>query len=202
VRRRRRAGATVVVRQRLGGALANLAERAPYARAYGASNRPKGTIAMATLISEEIETNYIGAEDLPWVPFTPFTDQVQLKYFKIDPVRGEVVMSMRMPAGMTLPTHYHTGIVILYTVSGAWRYIEHDWIARAGDPVYETAGSAHAPEALEDSEIFLILVGELLFLDDDGQIIAQENWKTSAARYRSYCEEHGLEPKAITSFTA
>ena len=157
---------------------------------------------MATLINEEIETNYIGGDDLPWVPFTPFTDQVHLKYFKIDPVRGEVVMSMRMPGGVTLPTHYHTGVVILYTVSGAWRYVEHDWIARTGDAVYETAGSSHAPEALEDSEIFLMLVGELLFLDENGQIIAQENWKTSAARYRAYCEEHGLEPKAITSFEA
>ena len=76
------------------------------------------------------------------------------------------------------------------------------WIARTGDSVYETAGSAHAPEALEDTEIFLILIGELLFLDENGQLLAQENWKTSAERYRSYCEEHGLEPKAITSFTA
>lgn len=157
---------------------------------------------MATLISEEFETNYINGEELPWVPFLPFTDQVQLKYFKIDPVHGEVVMSMRMPGGVTLPTHYHTGIVILYTVSGAWRYIEHDWVARAGDAVYETAGSSHAPEALEDTEIFLTLVGDLLFLDENGQIIAQENWKTSAARYRAHCEEHGLEPKAITNFEA
>jgi hypothetical protein len=68
--------------------------------------------------------------------------------------------------------------------------------------VYETAGSSHAPEALEDSELFLILVGDLLFLDENGQIIAQENWKTSAARYRAHCEENGLEPVAITSFGA
>jgi quercetin dioxygenase-like cupin family protein len=155
---------------------------------------------MATLLSEELETNYISGEDLPWVPFLPFTDQVHLKYYKIDPVHGEVVVGMRMPGGVTLPTHYHTGIVILYTVSGAWRYIEHDWIARGGDAVYETAGSSHTPEAIEDTEMFLTLVGDLLFLDENGTIIAHENWKTSAARYRAYCEEHGLEPKAITSF--
>lgn len=154
----------------------------------------------SNLISRELETQYVGGEDLPWVPFTPFTDQVHLKYYKIDPVHGEIVASMRMPAGMTLPIHYHTGIVILYTVSGAWRYIDHPWVARAGDAVYETAGSSHAPEALEDTEIFMILVGELLFLDENGQMIAQENWKTSVARYQAYCEEQGLEPVAITSF--
>ena len=155
---------------------------------------------MATLISEEFETNYVNGQEQPWVPFNPFTDLVELKYYKIDPVHGEVVLSMRMPAGITLPTHYHTGTVILYTVSGAWRYIEHDWLAQAGDAVYETAGSSHAPEALEDTEIFLILVGDLLFLDENGQIIAQENWKTSVARYLAYCAEHGVEPTAITSF--
>lgn len=157
---------------------------------------------MPMLATQELETNYVDGSELPWVPFTPFTDQVQLKYYKIDPVHGEVVMSMRMPAGVDLPTHYHTGIVILYTVSGAWRYKEHDWIARAGDAVYETAGSSHAPEALEDSEIFLTLVGDLLFLDEEGRIIAQENWKTSATRYLGYCEENGIEPQAITSFEA
>jgi quercetin dioxygenase-like cupin family protein len=155
-----------------------------------------------SVTTQEIETNYVGSEELPWVPFTPFTDLVQLKYYKIDPVRGEVVLSMRMPAGITLPAHYHTGVVIAYTVSGAWRYLEHDWVARAGDCVYETAGSSHAPNALEDTEVFLTMVGELLFLDENGQLLAQENWKTSAARYLSYCEEHGLEPQAITSFAA
>ena len=155
---------------------------------------------MATLITEEFDTNYVNGSELPWVPFLPYTDQVHFKYFKIDPVHGEVVVSMRMPGGATLPTHYHTGIVILYTVSGAWRYIEHDWIARTGDAVYETAGSSHTPEAIEDTEVFLYLVGDLLFLDENGTIIAQENWKAAAARYSAYCAEHGLEPVAITNF--
>jgi quercetin dioxygenase-like cupin family protein len=155
-----------------------------------------------TLITDEIETNYIDSEELPWVPFTPLTDQVQLKYYKIDPVRAEILVSMRFAAGLELPPHYHTGIVIAHTIKGAWRYQEHDWVSRAGDTVYETAGSSHTPESLEDAEVFFFLVGELLFFGPDQQLLWQENWKTSIARYADYCREHGLECKAITRFEA
>jgi hypothetical protein len=88
-------------------------------------------------LQEEIETNYISGESLPWVPFTPYSDEVFMKYWKIDPVRGEVLVSMRFPPGLELPTHYHTGIVIGHTVRGAWRYKEHDWVSGPGDTVYE-----------------------------------------------------------------
>jgi hypothetical protein len=49
--------------------------------------------------------------------------------------------------------------------------------------------------------VFFVLVGELLFLDENRQLVWQENWKTSAERYRNYCAENGIEAKDITSFT-
>ena len=104
--------------------------------------------------------------DTPWVPFAPYSDQVHIKYFKIDPVQGEVVVLLKAPAGAELPRHHHTGTVIVYTVQGAWKYKEHDWIARAGSVVYETASSRHTPEALrgdEDVIAFNIVKGELVF---------------------------------------
>jgi quercetin dioxygenase-like cupin family protein len=154
-----------------------------------------------TLVQQEIETNYIGSETLPWMPFTPLTDEVEMKYYRVDPVRAEILVSMRFPGGLTLPPHYHTGIVIAHTIKGAWRYQEHDWVSRAGDTVYETAGSSHTPESLEDTEVFFFLVGELLFFNEDKQLLWQENWKTSVERYTNYCREHGIEPQDITSFT-
>jgi 2,4'-dihydroxyacetophenone dioxygenase len=62
------------------------------------------------------------------VPFTPYSDEVHLKHFKIDPIHGEVVVSMRFPPDLRLPTHYHTGTVIGHTMKGAWRYIEANGI--------------------------------------------------------------------------
>jgi quercetin dioxygenase-like cupin family protein len=150
----------------------------------------------------EIVTANVKADSVPWVPFVPYSDEVELKYFKIDPIHGEIVVSMKFPPGIELPTHYHTGTVIGHTMKGAWRYLEHDWVSEAGDTVYETAASSHTPASVgtEDAEVFFVIIGELLFLDGDGNIIARENWKTSIERYENYCREHGLEAQDLTSF--
>ena len=96
---------------------------------------------------QELDVNYMSGADNPWIPFTPLSDQVFLKYWKVDPVRGEIVVSMKFPAGLELAPHYHTGIVVGHTVAGAWRYQENNWVSRAGDTVYEVVGlPAHAGE--------------------------------------------------------
>lgn len=151
---------------------------------------------------QELDVNYMSGADNPWIPFTPLSDQVFLKYWKVDPVRGEIVVSMKFPGGLVLPTHYHTGMVIAHTVKGAWRYQENNWVSRAGDSVYEVAGSSHTPESLDETEIFFILVGELLFLDEDNRILWAENHKTSIERYTDYCEANGLVARDLTSWDA
>src|SRR5450432_1951622 len=116
---------------------------------------------------ETIGTGCIDEASTPWIPFTPYSDVVQVKYFKIDPVRGEFIALLKVPAGMSLPKHHHSGTVIVYTVSGSWKYMEHDWIARKGSIVYETAGTAHTPTAMPDDDDVItvnITQGELAFL--------------------------------------
>jgi len=93
-------------------------------------------------------------------------------------------------------------MVIGHTVKGAWRYQENNWVSRAGDTVYEVAGSSHTPESLDDTEVFFILVGELLFLDDDKKILWSENHKTSIERYTNYCAANGIEPRDLSSWDA
>ena len=142
----------------------------------------------------------IDGNDLPWVPFTPYSDEVFLKYHHINPVHGEVLVSMRFPPGVRLPTHYHTGTLIFHTIKGAWRYLEYDWVARAGGTGYQTAGAAHTPESCgdEEAEVFFVIAGELLFLDEHGAVIARENHLTSLERYLAYCREHGITPRDLS----
>jgi 2,4'-dihydroxyacetophenone dioxygenase len=120
----------------------------------------------------------------------------------VDPVRAEIIVSMKFPGGLELPSHYHTGIVVGHTVTGAWRYKENNWISRAGDTVYEVAGSSHTPESLEETVVFFYLVGELLFLAENKKILWQENRKTSIERYRSYCAANGITARDLTSWAA
>ena len=154
---------------------------------------------------ENIDTGCMNDEDSPWIPFTPYSDDVMLKYFKIDPVQGEVVAMMRAPPGIEMARHHHTGTVIVYTVQGAWKYKEHNWVARPGSVVYETASSQHTPEALpgtEDVIAFNIVKGELVYMDENNNVLAVETWKTAMTRYLDHCKANGLAPRDLTSFAA
>ena len=157
------------------------------------------------MLYEQIDTAVIDGESLPWVPLTPYTDKILLKYFKLDPIRGEWIVLMKAPRGVQLPKHHHTGTVMVYTIEGKWKYKEHDWVAGPGSIVYETAASTHTFEVVAEGEsgyvVTLVQVnGDLLFLDDKDNIVAQENWKTSLQRYLAYCEQHGIKPKDLTAF--
>lgn len=152
---------------------------------------------------QQIDTGALNDEQTPWIPFTPYDEKVFLKYFKIDPVQGEVISLLKAPAGHEMARHHHTGTVIVYTVQGAWKYKEHDWISRAGGVVYETASTRHTPQALpgdEDIITFNIVRGELVYLDEEDRPLAVENWKTSMARYLAFCEANGDTPHDLTAF--
>jgi quercetin dioxygenase-like cupin family protein len=155
------------------------------------------------MLHEQIHTSVIDDESLPWVPFAPYADNVFLKYFKLDPIRGEVIALMKIPAGLELPKHYHSGTVIVYTLEGRWKYREHDWIAGPGSVVFETAASSHTPQALSQEGNVLVLnivSGDLVFLGENDQVLATENWKTALQRYLAYCEKAGIEPRDLTAF--
>jgi quercetin dioxygenase-like cupin family protein len=155
------------------------------------------------MLYEQIHTSVIDDASLPWVPFAPYAEDVFLKYFKLDPIRGEVIVLMKAPAGKQLPKHHHSGTVIAYTIEGRWKYAEHDWIATPGSIVFETAASSHTPQAIgTEGEIVVlnIVVGDLVFMDENDRVLAIENWKTGLQRYLAYCEGAGIEPRDLTAF--
>lgn len=151
---------------------------------------------------EKVAPECIDDASVPWVPFAPYSTDVLIKYFKLDPTRGESIALLKAPAGAQMPRHHHTGTVIVYTIRGRWKYAEHDWVAGPGSIVFETAGSSHTPTMVGDDEVVTlnIVQGELLYLNGNDQVVAMENWKTGMERYLAYCEAHRLVPKDLTAF--
>ena len=45
-----------------------------------------------------------------------------------------------------------------------------------------------------------VIVGDLLFLDEQDRVIAIENWKSALRRYQEYCKAAGVAPRDITAF--
>ena len=107
-----------------------------------------------------------GDDELPWVDIG---EGSLLKVLQIKEREGLWVIRNRFMPGYQVQTHKHTGPVYAFTTTGAWRYKESGWVARGGDTLYEVAGSSHTPESFEDTEIFFVMVGELLFLDQDNK---------------------------------
>lgn len=153
---------------------------------------------------QNIDTALIDVDALPWVPFLPYTDKAFVKAIKVDPIRGEWITLLKLPAALTLPRHHHSGTVHVYTISGNWKYLEHDWVAGPGSFVFETAGTQHTPVGCGEDEIVTlnIVQGDWNLIDDEGRVLAIENWKTVMQRYLTYCEQNGIKPVDISSFTA
>jgi 2,4'-dihydroxyacetophenone dioxygenase len=104
--------------------------------------------------------------------YVPFTDTVGTRPLWISPQQNRWCDILRATSAGLVNRHYHPHEVFSYTVSGKWGYLEHDWIATAGDFVYEAPGEAHtlvAYEADEPMKVHFNVTGPLIWLDEDGE---------------------------------
>ena len=92
-------------------------------------------------------------------------------------------------AGFQVKAHRHTGPVWGYTVSGAWKYLESDFINTAGSFLYEPAGSVHTLTCLEDdTQVWFHMYGVNLNLGADGKVEDIVDGANTLALYLKLCE--------------
>lgn len=95
----------------------------------------------------------------------------------LDPQNGVWVLRVKFAPGITLPLHFHTGTVHLYTMSGCWYYTEYpEQKQTAGCYLYEPGGSVHQfntpADNTEDTDTFMIVTGANVNFDaESGQYI-------------------------------
>lgn len=138
---------------------------------------------------DKIDATLIDAETLPWMPMSPSSHNVFVKVIKVDPRRREWITLLKVAADAELPRHRHAGSVHVYTISGEWKYKEHDWIAKPGSFVFETAGSEHTPIGVGKDDVITlnIVQGDWSIIDESGQVLVVENEDTVMRRYKNYC---------------
>jgi 2,4'-dihydroxyacetophenone dioxygenase len=96
--------------------------------------------------------------------------------------------------------HYHPHEVFAYTISGKWGYLEHDWVATAGDFVYETPGEAHTLVAYESDEpmkVHFKVKGPLIWLDENGDPEGYFDVHDYIELCKEHYEQNGLGADAI-----
>ena len=60
-----------------------------------------------------------------------------------NPMMGTWTDMMRAEGAQVLNRHHHANPVTVYTLEGAWGYLEHDWVATPGTFIVEPAGETH-----------------------------------------------------------
>jgi 2,4'-dihydroxyacetophenone dioxygenase len=140
----------------------------------------------------------ISQDDVPWVPNGQGLSFKPLHY---SAAGGWWVNLIRVEGGGHISRHRHLGPVQGYVLQGAWRYLEHDWTAKAGSYVWEPAGDVHTLSVLGDETMITLFTvhGAIQYLDDDGNVVQQDDARSRAELYVEHCRRLGIEPRALVA---
>lgn len=139
-------------------------------------------------------------DDRLWVPYV---DGVWFQACHFNVTSGGFSNILKILPGSRLNPHYHISPVHGLTLRGSWRYLEHDWVARAGTYIFEPAGEAHTlvvdADAGEPMMTFFVLQGGLIYLDsvENGQVVGYDDGFTLLELAREHYRKVGLSQSLI-----
>ena len=108
---------------------------------------------------------------------------------------GYYVNLLRVRKAGVLSRHRHSGPVHAFTLRGRWHYLEHDWVARAGDYAFEPPGETHTlvvPEGVEEMVTLFHVTGGYTYVDPDGAALGYEDVFTKLDNVIAHYEAKGL----------
>lgn len=133
---------------------------------------------------------HVGANDLPFVDYGGGN---LMKVILVDEAESLWIVENVFQANFQVQTHRHTGPVFGYTVSGAWKYAEYDYVNTAGSFPYEPANSVHTLTVLEDNtQVWFQMYGMNLNLDAEGKIESVTDGAGTLRAYYALAEAQGF----------
>jgi quercetin dioxygenase-like cupin family protein len=154
-------------------------------------------------IQPEIAIAAIPDDERVWVPQAP---NVWFRPLLLNTVTGSWCNLLRVRKSGVLSRHVHPSWVVGYVIRGAWRYLEHDWVAREGAFVYEPPGEIHTLVVDEsvggatEMITFFNIHGAMVYVDDAGQTIGYEDVFTKMAMCSAHYEAVGLGATYVDQF--
>lgn len=134
-----------------------------------------------------------------WVPQA---ENVWFRPLRFDVSGGSWVNLLRVRRSGVLSRHRHPAPVHGYVIKGTWRYLEHDWIAREGDYVFEPPGEVHTL-VVDDSEEMITLfhvLGALIYYDEKNEPVGHDDVHTKIEMCRRHFAACGLGEEHVTKF--
>ncbi len=143
-------------------------------------------------IQPEIAIDALPDDERVWVPQA---ENVWFRPLLLNTVGGSWCNLLRVRKSGVLARHIHPSMVVGYVIKGAWRYLEHDWVARAGAFVYEPPGEIHTlvvEPGYDEMITFFNIQGAMVYVDADGRQSGYEDVHTKIAMCRAHYVACGL----------
>jgi quercetin dioxygenase-like cupin family protein len=153
-------------------------------------------------IQPELAVAAIPDDERVWVPQAP---EVWFRPLLLNTVTGSWCNLLRVRKSGVLSRHIHPSWVVGYVIKGAWRYLEHDWVAKAGTFVYEPPGEIHTlvvdqVAGVDEMITFFNISGAMVYVDEQGKQTGYEDVFTKLAMCRAHYEKVGLGAKYVDQF--
>jgi 2,4'-dihydroxyacetophenone dioxygenase len=123
------------------------------------------------------------------------SDDVSFKPLILSVSQGFYVNILRVRRAGVLSRHRHSGPVHAFTLRGRWHYLEHDWVANAGDYAFEPPGETHTlvvPEDVDEMATLFHVTGGYTYVDPYGVANGYEDVFTKLENVRRHYEHLGL----------
>jgi len=151
-------------------------------------------------IQPEIAMQAIPDDERVWVPQAT---GVWFRPLLLNTVTGSWCNLLRVRKSGVLSRHIHPSWVVGYVIKGAWRYLEHDWVAKEGAFVYEPPGEIHTlvvPDDCAEMITFFNIAGAMIYLDGEGRQIGYEDVFSKIDMCRSHYASCGLGAGYVDQF--
>lgn len=151
-------------------------------------------------LQPEIVATAIPDDERVWVPQA---ENVWFRPLMFNTVSGGWCNLLRVRKSGVLSRHRHPMVVVGYVIKGRWFYREHDWVANAGDFVYEPPGETHTLEVPADCDemiTFFNISGAMIYLDEEGRQTAYEDVFTKIEMCKAHYERVGLGAEYVDRF--
>jgi len=144
-------------------------------------------------------TFHMNPDDIPEVRLERPWGTTWMRLIRVSLAENSFTNIVRWKAGTQLPTHLHTGSVDAFTMEGAWRYLEYDWSAKAGDYVHEPPGTVHTLRAEEDTTVFFVNQGGFVWYGPNGEMTKYQDAASTLADVQQVLAAGGLVlPPGVT----
>lgn len=148
----------------------------------------------------DLATSVIPEDERLWVPQA---ENVWFRPLLLDTVSGMWTNLLRVRKKGVISRHCHPAPVHGLVMKGAWRYLEHNWVARAGMYVFEPPGEVHTLVLDGDGEemiTFFHVSGALIYYDERDTPCGHDDVHTKIGMCRRHFDRVGLGDDFVRQF--